>query len=49
MVTLLALIAYFSLVALERFGLKFNYRDLFVGLAALIVAVSLILGNTTGI
>lgn len=48
MITFLALVAFFVLVAFERFGVKTVYNDLFVGIAALIVAASLILGQSTG-
>lgn len=49
MITFLALVLFFTLVALERFGLKTKYNDLFVGIAAIVVAASLILGRSTGL
>ena len=49
MITFLALVAFFILVSFERFGVVTKYNDLFVGIAALIVAVSLILKQSSGL
>jgi hypothetical protein len=49
MITFLALLAFFLFIAFERFGVTTKYNDLFVGVAALIVAVTLILGRSTGL
>lgn len=46
MVQFLALLVFFSLIAFERFGVSFKYNDLFIGLAALVVAATLILDGS---
>lgn len=49
MITLFALVAFFSLTALKDFGIVFKYWDLCRGVAGVIVVFSLLIGNSTGL